>query len=307
MIAKNNRLFILRFILPGILVLLGIYLYPVLRTISMSFFAVEGPSTPISRWTWAGLSNYVKLLHSKDFVRAYSNSIKYLFVGGALVIGCSILQGVTLSNKAKLPGRNTFKVLIYMPNMISAVAIGYAYTHFVFQEDFGLLTTIWKWFGATPIEWLTGPNKFYAMVVSVVFTGAGYYMMLMTAGIENIPDDLYEAAVLDGANGWQKFIHITLPLMKGTIQTIVTFWSIGAMNMFTWNQVFSPRGLESSTVSPVLLMYGVVFGNSLGDSTGASSETAAGLGAAIGVVTALSVQIIYTLSTKLLKSDDLEF
>ena len=307
MTTKNNKLFILRFLLPGILVLLGIYCYPVLRTIAMSLFDVSGPSTPASQWNWVGLYNYRKLFGSKDFIRAFANSLKYLLFGGVLVIAVSITLGVLLSNKAKLPGRNTFKTLIYMPNMLSAIAIGNAFTYYVFQEEYGLLTTIWKWFGATPIEWLTGSTKFYAMVIAVVFTGAGYYMLLMTAGIEGIPDDIYEAAMLDGAGPLQKFFHITLPLMKGTIRTIVTFWSIGAMGMFTWNKVFSPLSLEGSTVSPIMLMYGVVFGNALGGDGGASAETAAGLGAAIGVFTALSVQIIYTISNKLLKSDDLEF
>ena len=307
MTTKNNKLFILRFLLPGIIVLLCIYCYPVLRTISMSFFDTAKPSTPISEWHFTGLTNYKELFGSRDFMRAYFNSIRYLLFGGFLVVTISILLGAALSNKARMPGRSTFKTLIYMPKMMSAIAIGNAFTYYVFQEEFGLLTTIWKWFGAQPIGWMTGDTKFYSMVIAVIFTGAGYYMMLMTAGIEGIPDDIYEAAMLDGAGPVQKFFHITLPLMKGTIRTIVTFWSIGAMGMYTWNVVFSPRSMESSTISPVILMYGVVFGNALGDSNGAVSETSAGLGAAIGVLTALSVQIIYTISNKLLKSDDLEF
>ena len=307
MTTKNNKMFIFRFILPCVLVLLVVYFYPVMRTIVMSLFDVKTPSAPIQSWNWIGLQNYKKLLGSRDFIRAYTNSIRYLILGGLLTVSLSIVLGVLLSNKAKLPGRNSFKTLIYMPNMMSAIAIGNAFTYFVFQEDYGLLTSIWRWFGTEPIQWLTGDNKFYAMLIAVVFTGAGYYMLLMISGIESIPDDLYEAAVLDGANSVQKFFHITLPLMKGTIRTIVTFWSIGAMGMFTWNKAFSPLSLESSTVSPIMLMYNVVFGNALGDSSGATSEMAAGLGASIGVVTAVSVQIIYTISNKLLKSDDLEF
>lgn len=90
MTSKNNKLFILRFLLPGILVLLCIYCYPVLRTIAMSLFDVSSPSAPASQWNWVGLYNYRKLFGSKDFIRAFANSIKYLLLGGLLVITVAI-------------------------------------------------------------------------------------------------------------------------------------------------------------------------------------------------------------------------
>lgn len=302
MTTKNNKLFITGFIMPCIIVLLLIYIYPVLRTITMSFFHMNGVTKPVSAWTWGGLENYQRLFQSPDFLKSLMNSFKYLTIGGVVTVALSILLGVFLSGKADMPGRHFFRTIIYMPNMLSAIAIGNAFTYYVFQEDFGLLTSIWKWFGAEPIAWMTGGNKFNAMLFAVIFCGVGYYMLLMISGIESIPDDLYEAAVLDGAGPFAKFWHITLPLMKGTIRTIVTFWSIGAMQAFAWNQAFSPLGAESSTISPIVYMYEILFGSAL-----SQIEPDAGLGAAVGIVTALMVQIIYTICNKLLSSDDLEF
>ena len=302
MTTKNNKLFITGFVLPCVLVLLVVYAYPVLRTIFMSLFRAGGVTSSIADWKWHGLGNYVQLMGSKDFTKSVWNMVKLLLLGGVLTVGISILLGVLLSSKANLPGRNFFRTIIYMPNMLSAIAIGNAFTYYVFQEEFGLLTTIWKFFGATPIEWMTSTNKFYAMMFAIIFCGVGYYMLVMISGIESIPDDLYEAAVLDGAGPFQKFFHITLPLMKGTIKTIVTFWSISAMQMFAWNQVFSPLGAESSTISPIVYMYEILFGSAL-----AQVEPDAGLGAAVGVFTALLVQVVYTLCNWLLRSDDLEF
>lgn len=302
MTTKNNKLFITGFIMPCVIVLLLIYIYPVLRTIAMSFFHMNGVTKPISEWTFGGLDNYKKLFQSPDFLKSLWNSFKYLIMGGIFTVVLSILLGVFLSAKQDMPGRNFFRTIIYMPNMLSAIAIGNAFTYFVFQEDFGLLTTIWKFFGAEPIAWMTSTNKFNSMLFAVIFCGVGYYMLLMISGIESIPDDLYEAAVLDGAGPFAKFWHVTLPLMKGTIRTIVTFWSIGAMQSFAWNQAFSPLGAESSTISPIVYMYEILFGSAL-----AQIEPDAGLGAAVGITTAVMVQIIYTICNKALASNDLEF
>ena len=334
MTTKNNKLFITGFILPCVLVLLVVYAYPVLRTIVMSLFRAGGVTSSVASWKWHGLGNYAQLMHSKDFIKSVVNMLKLLVLGGVLTVTISIVMGVILSAKANMPGRNLFRTLIYMPNMLSAIAIGNAFTYYVFQEEFGLLVSIEKFFKSIPgrleinallrsgeivkadadamldallkgiktFEWMTSTNKFYAMMFAILFCGVGYYMLVMISGIESIPDDLYEAAVLDGAGPFAKFFYITLPLMKGTVKTIVTFWSIGAMQMFAWNQVFSPLGAESSTISPIVYMYEILFGSAL-----SQIEPDAGLGAAVGVFTALMVQIIYTLCQWLLKSDDLEF
>ena len=302
MTTKNNKLFITGFILPCIIVLLGIYFYPVMRTIIMSFFKAGGVTAPVSGWEWRGLENYAKLLQSKDFLTSLWNMTELFLLGGLITVVLSIILGVIISAKNNLPGRNFFRTIIYMPNMLSAIAIGNAFTYYVFQEDFGLLNTIIGWLGAEPIRWMTGDMKFYSMLFAIIYCGVGYYMLVMISGIESIPDDLYEAAVLDGAGPVQKFFHITLPLMKGTIRTIITFWSISALQMFAWNQVFSPLGAEASTISPIVYMYEILFGSAL-----SQVEADAGLGAAVGIFTALLTQIIYTILNWALKSDDLEF
>jgi len=302
MTTKNNKLFITGFILPCILVLLIVYFYPVMRTIGMSFFKAGNVTDPVSVWKWNGLGNYKQLYNSLDFRRSVANMLKLFFLGGFLTVFIAIVLGVLLSAKNNMPGRNTFRTLIYMPNMISAIAIGNAFYYFVFEERYGMLTAVWKFFGADPIRWMTGDTKFYAMMIAVLFCGVGYYMLVMISGIESIPDDLYEAAVLDGAGPLQKFWHITLPLMKGTIRTIVTFWSISALQMFAWNQVFSPVGSEVSTISPIVYMYEILFSG-----TFAQIKPDAGLGASVGIVTAVLTQVIYTILNKVLSNDDLEF
>jgi len=302
MTTKNNKLFITGFILPCILVLLIVYFYPVMRTVCMGFFKAGSVTDPVDVWKWAGVGNYKQLYNSLDFKRSLMNMFKLFVLGGVLTVTISILLGVLISAKNNMPGRNFFRTIIYMPNMISAIAIGNAFYYFVFEERYGLLTSVWKFFGADPIRWMTGDTKFYAMMIAILFCGVGYYMLVMISGIESIPDDLYEAAVLDGAGPVQKFWHITLPLMKGTIRTIITFWSISALQMFAWNQVFSPVGSEVSTISPIVYMYEILFSG-----TFAQIKPDAGLGAAVGITTAVLTQVIYTILNKVLSNDDLEF
>lgn len=303
--TRNNKGFIASFVAPCVIVLLAIYFYPVLRTFVMSFFKAGGVTAKMADWEWRGLANYERLLLSKDFVKSLWNMTKLFVYGGALLTVFAILFGVMLSAKAELPGRNFFRTILYMPNLMSAIAIGNAFTYYVFQNEFGLLVTIEKWFGAAEgetIKWMTGDTKFYSMMFAVLFCSVGYHMLIYISGIEGIPDDLYEAAVLDGAGPFKKFFYITLPLMKGTIRTSITFWSIAALQMFAWNQVFSPLGAESSTISPIVYMYEVLFGSAL-----SQVESDAGLGAAVGILTALLVQVVYNSMNWLLRSNDLEY
>ena len=302
MTTKNNKLFITGFILPCIIVLLVVYFYPVMRTIFMSFFKTGTVTDPVEVWKWTGIGNYKHLMQSKDFILSVTNMLKLFLIGGVLTVAISILLGVLISAKNNMPGRNFFRTIIYMPNMISTIAIGNAFYYFVFAEDYGMMDSLWKFFGADPIQWMKGDNRFYAMMIAILFCGVGYYMLVMISGIESIPDDLYEAAVLDGAGPFQKFWHITLPLMKGTIRTIITFWSISALQMFAWNQVFTPVGTNAATISPIVYMYEILFGGSF-----AETPPDAGLGASIGVFTAVLTQVIYTILNKLLSNDDLEF
>lgn len=323
--TRNNKLFITGFVAPCVIVLLGIYFYPVMRTFVMSFFKAGGVTADMADWQWRGLANYERLILSPDFQKSLWNMARLFIYGGVLLTVFAIIFGVLLSAKADLPGRNFFRTILYMPNLMSAIAIGNAFTYYVFQNEFGLLVSVEKFivetdvnivnwlFGDNPlhelmikdgntIKWMTGDTKFYSMMFAVLFCSVGYHMLIYISGIEGIPDDLYEAAVLDGAGPLKKFFYITLPLMKGTIRTSITFWSISALQMFAWNQVFSPLGAESSTISPIVYMYEVLFGSAL-----SQVESDAGLGAAVGILTALLVQVIYNLMNWLLRSNDLEY
>ena len=289
---------IIGFVTPCALTLLIMYLYPVARTIFMSFFAIESVTADVGSWSFYGLGNYGRIFGSATFMTSLSNMLKIWLVGGILVLTIALLFAVILTSGIRF--KKFFRAAIYLPNVISAVALATMWIQYVYNQDYGLLNNMLEMVGLEGVKWLGTDMKFWAMLFAFVFGAVGYYMLIFISGIERIPQDLYEAATIDGANKIQQFFRITLPLLKGIIKTNLTFWSINTITFFLWSKMFSPITSEASTIVPVVYLYDTVFG-----STG-NTERDAGAGAAVGVVLALFVGAVYLITSKFLKDDDLE-
>lgn len=159
------------------------------------------------------------------------------------------------------------------------------------------------WTSLAEIQWLDSDNKFWALLISYCFGMVGRHMLIWISGIERIGSGYYEAAGIDGANKWQQFYYITLPLLKGILKTNIIMWSISIAGFFIWSQLFSPLTPDTSTVVPIVYMYFKLFG---AESVDIVSRDA-GSGAAIGVILCLTIVIIFNLVNRLLKDDALEF
>lgn len=296
---KKNKAMIFWFIVPTVLCLLFMYVYPVLRTVIMSFFKVESLTASTSSWSFNGLDNYVKIMNSSGFMTSMKNMLLIWLFGGLVTLAVSMLMAVILTSGIR--GAKFFKAAIYLPNIISAVALATMWVQYVFNYDYGLLNNIVTALGGSKIKWLGTDLKFWAMLGAFVFGSVGYYMLIYISGIEGIPKDLYEAATLDGASQVNQFTHITMPLMKGIIRTSITFWSINATTFFLWTKMFSPINTEGTTIVPVIYLYDTVFGGK------GVTERDAGAGAAVGVVLTLIIVVVYAVMNKLLKDTDLEY
>lgn len=296
---KKSKSMIALFILPCALCLLLMFLYPVVRTVIMSFFQVESLTSAVSSWSFYGLGNYIKIFNSNSFLISMSNMLLIWLVGGVITLALSMLIAVVLTSGIR--GSKFFRAAIYLPNIVSAVALATMWVQYVFNYDYGLLNNIVTMLGFDKIKWLGSDSKFWAMMASFIFGSVGYYMLIYISGIEGIPKDLYEAATLDGANKVKQFTLITLPLLKGIIKTSVTFWSINATTFFLWTKMFSPVQTEESTIVPVVYLYDIVFGGK------GITQRDAGAGAAVGVVLTLLIIIIYGVMNLLLKKSDLEY
>lgn len=296
---KKNRIFITGFILPCLLALLIMYLYPVVRTVIMSFFGIESVTSSVSEWSFNGVDNYIRIFTSPTFQRAMRNVLLIWIVGGVIILSFALLFAVILTSGIRF--KKFFRAAIYMPNIISAVALATMWIQYIYNQDYGLINQILGVLGLEGKNWLGTDMKFWVMLFAFTFGAVGYYMLIFINGIERIPADLGEAATIDGANKVQQFFSITLPLLRGIFKTNITFWSVNCLTFFLWSKMFSPVSTEASTVVPVVYLYDTVFG------TVGNVQRDAGAGAAIGVVLAVIVGAIYFIMNKLLKDDDLEF
>lgn len=299
---KKNKPMIIAFVTPAVLSFVLMFLYPVIRTVVMSFYKVENITSATKDWSFYGFENYINIWSSQAFRTSMMNMLKIWFFGGVIVLALALIFAVILTSGVR--GKGFFRAAIYMPNIISAVALATMWIQYVFNIKFGLLKSVFEALGmesAAAINWLDSDMKFWAMLIAFIFGAVGYYMLIFLSGIERIPADLYEAATIDGANKIEQFKSITLPLLKGVFKTNLTFWSVHTISFFVWSKMFSPIDKDMSTMSPVIYMYDLVFG-----SKGNTARDAGG-GAAVGVMLALCVLLVFFLFNKFIKEENVEF
>lgn len=293
---------IICFLTPALIFFVAAFLYPICRTVVMSFFKVESVSDPVSLWEFVGLSNFMSLAQTKIFQVAMMNMLKIWLIGGIIVLAIALLFAAILTSG--IAGKSVYRAIIYIPNIINAVAMSTMWINYVYNKRFGLLHTFFEWIGADTLaktDYMNGSIKFVSLLIAFCFGSVGYFMLIFMSGIEQIPGDVFEAATIDGAGKIKQFFRITLPLLKRTFKTCLTFWTVSVVGFFVWSQMWSaPMASELSTITPFVYMYNVTFG------TLGNAERDGGLGAAVGVVMALVVLLVFFVMNRLIKDDDLE-
>ena len=300
---KKNKTMIAVFLTPAILMFVLVFLYPILRTVLMSFFKIEGITDSMAKWQFTGLANYSKLAGTSLFRISMWNLFRIWLIGGLIVMSLGLLFAVIITSGIRF--KSFFRAMIYLPNVVSAVALATMWLQYVYSPKFGLLKNVFSAMGLkvlSKVQWLDNDHKFMALLVAYCFGMVGYHMLIFASGIERIGDDYYEAATLDGANKVNQFRYITLPLLKGVFKTNITMWSVTSVGFFVWSQLFSTVTADTQTITPMVYMYMMIFG--AGNSM---TERNAGLGAAIGVLLSICVVGVFLICNKLIKDDDLEF
>lgn len=300
---KKNKTMIAVFLTPAVLMFVLVFLYPIVRTILMSFFKIDGITDSMTKWQFTGLANYSKLASTSLFRISMWNLFRIWLIGGLVVMSLALLFAVILTSGIRF--KSFFRAMIYLPNVVSAVALATMWLQYVYSPKFGLLKNVFSAMGLkylSKVQWLDNDHKFMALLVAYCFGMVGYHMLIFASGIERIGEDYYEAATLDGANKVNKFRYITLPLLKGVFKTNITMWSVTSVGFFVWSQLFSTVTADTQTITPMVYMYMMIFG--AGNSM---TERNAGLGAAIGVLLSICVVVVFLLCNKLIKEDDLEF
>jgi len=240
-------------IAPFVIYLLGVYLYPTISTIIMSFQRIDGPTQA----EFIGLSNYNKLL-TKNYIMALKTTALFTVWDVAILIPVPLLFAAMLASK-NAPMPNFFKSLYFIPALTSIIVAG-----IVFRLAFGSLETsianrFIGLFGAAPKMWLqfSGSSTF-VLVLLTLWRWMGVNIVYFYSAIQSIPADLHEAGKIDGANTVQAFLHITLPSIRPTLIYVLTITVLGGFSMFTesvalWQQS-NPGGIGRTIVGYMYMM-----------------------------------------------------
>jgi multiple sugar transport system permease protein/cellobiose transport system permease protein len=276
------------FITPYFLIYLAFSLFPIIFTLYISFTSWNGFNSPV----FIGIKNYLTLVADRRFYVALTNTLILMLMIIPLQIGLGMILAVLLSSK-KMAGKGAFRLLNFLPYLTTPVAMGIIFT-IIFDWQFGAVNQVLVALGVVKenVNWLGRPWPARIMVSLVtVWKYYGYTAVLFIAGITNINPSLYEAAEIDGASGAQKFLRITLPLLRPTIIFVVLTTMIGCFQIFDeplmifagGGQGAMVGGPNNAVLTGIWMLYDTAFGNIL--RFGYASTVAYGLFALIAILT----------------------
>jgi len=243
------------FLIPSLLILGIFFFIPFFQTISLSF---NDYSSSIYHPTFVGLSNYITILHSKLFYQIMGNTFLYLIVAVPFLVTFPLFLAILISQKIR--GITLYKILIYLPVIVSIVVAAIAFK-WLYAQD-GILNYFISLFGVSPIGWLTDSRfALYSVAIVTIWKGVGYYMMIYLAALMAVPQELYEACEIDGANFIQKHLTVTIPQIMPTIALVTTISLISAMKVFVEIYVMTKGGPLNSSKTIVYYIYERAFEN----------------------------------------------
>lgn len=211
------------FIAPTMIGLIVLNIIPIFQTIYQSFFKTGdfGKGN-----VYVGFKNYQKVFGDTEVWQALWNTIKYAIVEVPISIVIALLLAVLLNKKLK--GRDFFRTVFFLPMVAAPAAIAMVWK-WLYNSNFGLINNLFK----VKVNWISDPKiAIYSIAVIGIWSVLGYNMVLLLAGLQEVPRDYYEAASLDGASSWKQLWHITVPLISPTIFFVLITRVIAAMQVF---------------------------------------------------------------------------
>jgi len=230
---------------------LGLFIFtilPIIAAFGLSFVDWTLLSPP----KWAGTSNFQRLLDDGYFWNALKNTFYY--VAGVMPgIAISLFLAMLLNQKLRFT--TTYRVFYYLPTITMWVAIALVWK-WLYSPQYGLVNWALGLIGIKGPAWLSDPSwAMPAQIFTSWWKGAGYNMLILLAGLQGIPEIYYEAASIDGANWWQKFRHVTLPLLTPTIYFVVVMTFIGSFGVFSQIYIMTEGGPGQATTTLIYYLF----------------------------------------------------
>jgi raffinose/stachyose/melibiose transport system permease protein len=240
------------FLTPALAFMIVFLFYPFIVNIYNSFFEI--PALGVDPGKFAGMKNYAMLFTDLKMREAFRNTLIIMACAVVFQVGASLLLALLVDLIPK--GADFYRTVYFFPIVISATAIGLMF--YLFYVTGGALDQIVQFFGAEPPYWL-GPKSALAMVIiPIVWQYVGFYFIILLTGLNNISEELYEAAKIDGATRFQCVGHISLPLLKPVLATCVTLSVTGALKVFDMPWTILPNGAQGTFFTGTY-MYFVTF------------------------------------------------
>jgi putative chitobiose transport system permease protein len=243
------------FLLPA-LVMLGLTVfYPAVQAFLLSFTKFEYDLTqpPV----WVGFKNFQRLWRDPIFWQTFRNTVLYLVCVVPVLVSLPLALAILVNRQ--LRGIHWFRVAYYTPVVISMVVAGIAWKWL--YADNGLLNQLLQIFKLPSVPWLTSPDlALFSVMVVTIWKGLGYYMVIYLAGLQGIPQELYEAAAIDGSDGLKKHWDITVPLMRPYLFLVAVISAISATKVFEEVYVMTRGGPNHSSETLVFYLYNKAFG-----------------------------------------------
>lgn len=242
------------FLLPTIIGLLLFNLWPILASALISLTQWDIITDPV----FIGFENYRSLLDDMQFKAAFGNTFYYTFVSVPLLIVIPFILALLLNTKMR--GEMFFRTCYFLPVVTSTVAVATVW-YWIYNADFGLINLLlYQVFGIVGPNWLgSAAWAMPAVIIMSVWKSAGYNMVIFLAGLQGVPENLYESARIDGASGWQQMVHITVPLVSPTTFFVLITTLISAFQVFEQTYVLTQGGPYYSTLTMVYYTYQQAF------------------------------------------------
>jgi len=243
------------FVAPALLVVAVFFFFPIVAAflISLTDFDIYALAD-LANLRFVGLSNYAKLLETPLFWQALGNTLYFVVAGVPLSIAAS-LGAALLLNSRLARFKPLFRTALFAPVVTTLVAVAVIW-RYLFNTRYGLLNYALGAIGIDPVDWLGDPHwAMPAIILFAVWKNFGYNMIIFLAGLQSIPEELYEAARIDGASLWRQFRSITLPMLSPVVLLVTILTVAGYFQLFAEPYVMTQGGPLQSTVSVLYFMY----------------------------------------------------
>ena len=248
----QDTLLIALFLLPALILFLFFVIYPIFRSIYFSLFDWNGLGPALD---FVGLQNFKDILSDQVFLKALRNVLLIIVFSVGVQLPLALALAVMVGRD--LPGRGLFRTIFFMPYVLSEINVAIMWMLLYNPDpDRGLLNAIVAALGGEPIGWLSATNLVLVSIfIALTWKYFGFHMLLYLAGLQNIPMELEEASRIDGANSFQNFFYITLPLLGSTIRTSVYLSVLGSIQQFILVWIMTKGGPVNASETLATYMY----------------------------------------------------